>query len=70
MIDPKKKDELILYLRSRKGFIKLALEKGVPIVPVFAFGLDKSYSYFIPRGNFIVKLARTIGFLPVVFTGR
>lgn len=70
LIDPKKREELLLYLRSRKGFIKLALERGTPIVPTFIFHLDKSYGFVTPRGEFMNKVARKIGFLPVFFWGR
>lgn len=69
-MDPSKPDELILYLQSRKGFIKLALENGSPIVPVFTFNLDGSYGYILPRGKLVNDLARAIGFLPVFFWGR
>ena len=57
-----------LFLKKRKGFVKMALKTGSPIVPVFAFGLDKSYDYFIPNG--LSKISRKMGFVPVIFTGR
>jgi len=69
-MDPSKTEELVLYLRHRKGFIKIALELGTPIVPVFTFGLDGSYAYHVPRGEMILRLSRTMGFLPVFFWGR
>jgi 1-acyl-sn-glycerol-3-phosphate acyltransferase len=69
-IDPNEPTDLVLFLKSRKGFIKLALETGSPIVPVFSFHLDGSYKYFLPRGKFVESLARTIGFLPLFFWGR
>ena len=70
LIDPKNKDDLILFLQSRKGFIKLALETGTAIVPTFIFNLDNSFGYLIPRGKFMSNIARKIGFLPVFFWGR
>ncbi len=68
--DPDAPHEIALYLQSRKGFIKLALESGSPIVPVFTFHLDGSFGYFLPRGKAVGALARTIGFLPIFFWGR
>lgn len=70
LMDPKKPDELVVFLKNRKGFVKLALELGNPIVPVFAFNLDRSYYSFVPRGALMEKVARTIGFLPLFFIGR
>lgn len=70
LMDPLKPEELVLYLRHRKGFIKIALELGTPVVPVFTFGLDGSYAYHVPRGETILRLSRIMGFLPVLFWGR
>jgi len=68
--NPDSPHEIVLYLQSRKGFIKLALENGSPILPVFTFHLDGSYGYSIPKGKLCGVLARTIGFLPLLFWGR
>mmetsp|Transcript_3532 Transcript_3532/g.5225 ORF Transcript_3532/g.5225 Transcript_3532/m.5225 type:complete len:340 (+) Transcript_3532:76-1095(+) len=70
LMDPKNPEEIVIYLKNRKGFVKLALEKGVAIVPVFFFHLDGSYGYFVPKGRLVTKFARKIGILPLFFYGR
>ena len=61
--------ECVLYLNKRLGFVKLALQFGVPLVPCFSFGLRDSFSYWVPKGKFVHKVARAIGFLPMIFFG-
>lgn len=70
LLDPQKPDDLVLFLQNRKGFIKLALSTGSPIVPVFGFNLDGTFGYWFPRGALIEKLSRMIGFLPMIYWGR
>lgn len=37
-----------VYLQKRQGFVRMAIKHGAPIVPVFAFGQGKSYSWYRP----------------------
>jgi 2-acylglycerol O-acyltransferase 2 len=53
MLDSNEPRELVLYLKNRKGFVKLALATGSTIVPAFGFHLDGSYSYWLPRGKWM-----------------
>jgi len=60
----------IVFLSSRKGFVRLAMKFGVPIVPVYVFGcsdLYKTSPAFLETRTFIMKKLR-IG-LPL-FWGR
>jgi hypothetical protein len=34
----------VVFLKARKGFIRLAIETGAQIVPVYAFGVNDLYS--------------------------
>mmetsp|Transcript_5608 Transcript_5608/g.13047 ORF Transcript_5608/g.13047 Transcript_5608/m.13047 type:complete len:339 (-) Transcript_5608:3187-4203(-) len=59
-----------LVLRNRRGFIKLALEYGTPIVPVFSFGETEMFGQ-LPATSWIqkarVKFQKIFGFsLPLV----
>lgn len=63
------KKEVVLFLKSRYGFIKLALQHGLELVPVFAFGLDDLFDYTIPKNGIFKYLGRKLGFLPLYFSG-
>ena len=50
------KDKVKLYLIRRKGFIKLALQHGRDLVPVFGFGENEIYDQVDnPKGSRIRK---------------
>jgi len=71
LMDPANPSDILMYLNTRKGFIKMALEYGAPIVPVFIFYLDGRYDWWFPGENtFLEGLSRKIGFVPLLFTGR
>lgn len=53
-----KENEIVLYLKERKGFVKLAITHGVHLVPVFTFGLHKSFNYWVPKSKFMTNLGK------------
>lgn len=61
--------EVVLFLKSRFGFLKLAYQHGLQIVPVFSFGLDDLFDYVIPNSPIVKKMGRRMGFLPIYFSG-
>jgi len=63
-------DEVVLYLKNRLGFVRLAMVHGVPIVPIFAFGLKQCFDFAtIPKSGLLARFSRAMGFVPVIFYG-
>lgn len=64
-----------LNLKNRKGFIKIAMQCGVPMVPVFSFGENDYFQQTPnPPGSRLRwlqdMLTKHLGFSPPVFHGR
>ncbi|GAB5358473.1 hypothetical protein AAMO2058_000460800 [Amorphochlora amoebiformis] len=56
------------YLRNRKGFVKLAIKHGIPLIPVYIFGetlVYKDIPFFRPVAKFLATKLR-IGIPPLL----
>ncbi|XP_045468419.1 2-acylglycerol O-acyltransferase 1-like [Harmonia axyridis] len=50
-----------IFLKNRKGFIKVALRNGCPLVPVYSFGENEVYGqYEFGEGSIMRKLQRML----------
>ncbi|KAF3423505.1 hypothetical protein E2986_13092 [Frieseomelitta varia] len=64
-----------ILIKRRKGFVKLALKNGAPLVPVCSFGETNLFDQVsFPEGSFMNKLQnyirKKIGIAPVIPIGR
>eukprot|EP00943_MAST-04B_sp_MAST-4B-sp1_P005167 g5167.t1 len=56
-------------LKTRKGFIKLAIEEGITILPVYIFGNSQTY-YLWPFFQYLEGISSRIGVSLTPFYGR
>ncbi|XP_015589868.1 2-acylglycerol O-acyltransferase 1 isoform X2 [Cephus cinctus] len=64
-----------IILTRRKGFVRIALKNGTPLVPVFSFGETDLYDQFdSPEGSWLRKVQESLkkltGVAPVLLIGR
>ncbi|KYN11146.1 2-acylglycerol O-acyltransferase 2-B [Trachymyrmex cornetzi] len=68
-------DTYRIIIKKRKGFVKLALENGILLVPVCSFGETDLYNQvYSPEGSILKRIQNYIqnfiGLAPVIISGR
>jgi len=64
-----------LTLRNRKGFVKIAIQNGASLLPIFGFGENELFKQVNnPEGSllrtFQLKFQKIFGFSPLLYYGR
>lgn len=59
-----------IYIHKRKGFIKIAIEEGSSLVPVYCFGHTQVFHVFPGHESWFANISRRLKFSIVFFIGH
>jgi len=62
--------EEIIVISKRKGFCKIAIQRGCDLVPIYGFGNNQMFPVITGRKSFLGKLSKIINVSIVAFVGR
>ncbi|OQU78794.1 hypothetical protein SORBI_3008G049000 [Sorghum bicolor] len=60
----------VAFIKSRKGFVRMAIQNGSPLVPVFCFGQSDTYRWWNPHIKSLSRIATALKFIPVIYWGK
>ena len=63
------RDEECVYIKKRKGFVRLAIEEGSLLVPIYCFGHSQLYDVYPGHESWIAALSRRLKFSIIWFWG-
>jgi hypothetical protein len=69
IIEEEEEEECVLFLRSRKGFVRLALQYGCPLVPMFTFGQREVLVPWFCNNSLINLIGHKCGYVAMVYFG-
>jgi 2-acylglycerol O-acyltransferase 2 len=69
------KEREVVYLRKRYGFVKIAIQSGAALMPAYAFGATRTYSWWrlgppLMTKKLAERISKILLFAPIVFWGR
>lgn len=65
-----KREEECVYIESRRGFIKTAIEQESLLVPVYCFGHSQLYDVYPSHESWLARLSRWLQFSIIWFWGQ